>query len=440
MKNRTASASFENLEILIVDDDEVLCARLESLLSASGIRSLSVYSLRAASEAMRAVYFPVVVLDRKLGDGDGLALCREYRARLVDRKVSILVLSAADSPADEKLALAAGADDFLSKSCSDEELVARVTQLYTIAAGKPALPLDAGPTEDRLRILSEYGISDTTAEQAYDDIVRLASTICSTPIALISFVESERQWFKAKTGFALAETPREHALCAHAIEKPDEVMIVCDTAQDARFTKNPLVTEQGIRFYAGAPLVTPDGHALGTLCVMDRVRRTLNDDALAALRALARQVMLLLEQRRTRRQLEHALTAQRAADAELRRTSKVFAAAFENAPIGMALVAVTGHWLRVNAAVCEILGYTPEHLLRTNFQELTHPDDLQADLHCVQDLLAGKIRRYQMDKRYFHKEGHVVPVRLSVSLVRDDAGVPLYFISQLQKRSEDLEA
>jgi PAS domain S-box-containing protein len=427
----------DGLEILIVDDDELLCERVEQLLASKGIRSISVNSLQMAGEAMRAVYFPVVVLDRRLGDGDGLALCREYRARQVDRRVSILVLSSQDSAADAKTAIAAGADAFLSKRSSDSELIERVTQLYAVAAGRISPPSEPGSSADRTRALAQYGITDTPPEQEYDDVVRIAATLCRVPIALISFVDDERQWFKAKSGLSLAETPREHAFCAHAIASPDEIMVVQDALQDERFATNPLVTgDPQIRFYAGAPLVTADGHTLGTICVMDRVPRNLEPQTLDALAALARQVIILLEQRKTRAELEHALTAMRAADADSRRAGALFAEAFENAPIGIALVSASGHWLRVNRSLCEILGYMPEQLLSTTFQAITHPEDLQADLSYVEALLSGAIRTYEMEKRYIRKNSESIWALLSVSLVRDDAGTPLYFISQVQDISD----
>lgn len=150
----------------------------------------------------------------------------------------------------------------------------------------------------RLAALDRYAILDTSPEEAFDDVVRLAASICQAPIALISLIDSTRQWFKARVGIAVTETPRESAFCRYALEQND-VLLVPDAFTDDRFARNPLVVgEPYIRFYAGAPLTTPEGLNLGTVCVIDRKPRTLTGEQLDALRVLARQVMVQLELRR----------------------------------------------------------------------------------------------------------------------------------------------
>lgn len=159
----------------------------------------------------------------------------------------------------------------------------------------------------RLKTLESYAILDTPPEREYDDIVLLASQICGTPIAVVSLIDEDRQWFKARVGLDIDQTHRDHAFCAHAILEPNEMLIVPDATQDKRFSDNPFVTEgDGVRFYAGTPLVTHDEMALGTLCVIDRKPRELNPAQLAALEALGRQLSLRLELRRTSELLRRA--------------------------------------------------------------------------------------------------------------------------------------
>ena len=159
----------------------------------------------------------------------------------------------------------------------------------------------------RLAALDRYAILDTEPEHTFDDLVVLAAYVCKTPIAMLSLVDDHRQWFKSKVGVEISETPRDRSFCAHAILQQD-LFIVTDTHNDARFRENPMVVgEPHIRFYAGAPLINEDGFALGTLCVIDREPRELDETQKEALKSLSRLALAQMELRQNLQLLKEAL-------------------------------------------------------------------------------------------------------------------------------------
>ncbi|MCW2606085.1 MAG: diguanylate phosphodiesterase [Frankiales bacterium] len=175
----------------------------------------------------------------------------------------------------------------------------------------PPVPVDEAA---RLAVLRSYGVLDTPREARFDELTRLAAELCGTPRALISLVDEDRQWFKSAYGTDDVSTPRDLAFCAHALLRPDEMLVVDDATLDPRFRDNPLVTgAPGLRAYAGTPLVGADGQPLGTLCVLDTEPRRLGDRQLAALQTLGRQVVAQLDLDRTERRLARARSALRQA-------------------------------------------------------------------------------------------------------------------------------
>lgn len=158
----------------------------------------------------------------------------------------------------------------------------------------------------RLNVLWQYDVLDTVPEEVFDDLANLAAHICEAPVALISLIDEKRQWFKSRVGISVKETSRDVSFCAHAILQ-DGLLTVSDASKDPRFSDNPLVTgTQHIRFYAGMPLRSPDGYALGTLCVIDNIARKLRPEQKQALRLLARHVETQLELRRHAKELMEA--------------------------------------------------------------------------------------------------------------------------------------
>lgn len=173
----------------------------------------------------------------------------------------------------------------------------------------------------RLNVLWQYDLLDTVPEAVFDDLANLAAHICEAPIALISLVDEKRQWFKSRIGISVKETSRDVSFCAHAIHQ-EGLFTVSDATKDPRFRNNPFVTgPQHIRFYAGVPLRSPDGYALGTLCVLDKEPRKLRPEQKQAMRVLARHVETQLELRRHTKELAEARKNKDRQNAELARAN-----------------------------------------------------------------------------------------------------------------------
>src|ERR1700722_12799481 len=226
----------------------------------------------------------------------------------------------------------------------------------------PKLSSPAWREVDRLAALEGYAIMDTAPEQEFDDLVRVAAQVCGAPIALVSLVDSERQWFKAALGIEAKQTPRDIAFCAHAIQHRG-VFMVEDATKDARFANNPLVTgDTGLRFYPGQPLETPEGFPLGTLCVLDTEPRSLTADQQFALKTLARQVASQLE-------LRKALAQQKSSDERHRR---ILESAIDYGIISMDLAGLVSSW---NEGAHRILGWTEQEMRGRSCEVFFTPEE-----------------------------------------------------------------
>ncbi|TCR07058.1 GAF domain-containing protein [Neorhizobium sp. JUb45] len=208
----------------------------------------------------------------------------------------------------------------------------------------------------RLEALAVYDIMDTPPEPEFDDVVLLASEICQTPVSLVSLVETERQWFKARIGFDLPETPISQSVCSHALQSPD-LLIIPDLTIDPRTSENTLVTQPPhIRFYAGAPLISPDGVTIGTLCVIDTEPRPqgLSLTQKRSLSALARQVVALLEMRRNSSRKDDLFRRQKRISSEVRAIAASSIAAQEAGGIGTFDIDLTTGTMKISAEGCRI--------------------------------------------------------------------------------------
>ncbi|MBI5215748.1 MAG: PAS domain S-box protein [Ignavibacteriae bacterium] len=231
---------------------------------------------------------------------------------------------------------------------------------------KPA-PIPINESE-RLQALYRFDILDTPPEVIFDDIISLASFICDTPIALLSLVDSERQWFKSRVGIQESESPRDISFCGHAIVTDDDLFIVNDTLVDERFKDNPLVTnEPSIRFYAGAKLVTHDGFNIGTICVIDKIPRKLSEQQLDALQSLRRHVMISLEYRSEHERLTKLLIDHQAQTKKLKETEELFQDVVERAQEIICRTDMHGHIVLFNTALVRLSGYSADELLGKHY-------------------------------------------------------------------------
>ncbi|HEY0076135.1 MAG TPA: diguanylate cyclase [Abditibacteriaceae bacterium] len=283
-------------------------------------------------------------------------------------------------------------------------------------------PIPPNETE-RLQALRRYHILDTLPEQAYDDITRLASYICGTPIALISFVDRERQWFKSKFGLDATETPRDVAFCAHALGSPNDMLLVPDATKDERFANNPLVAgAPDIRFYAGAPLATPQGEVLGTLCVVDDKPRELSEDQKQALNALARQVMAQLEMRLHVNDLALQIQMRQQVEIALRTAIAETEDLYNNAPCGYHTRDANGVFTRMNNTELQWLGYERNEVIgRMTLCDIVPPKFHKQVVQNFADV-QEKSPLNDVEMEFRRRDGTTFPVLINMRAVYGNRG------------------
>lgn len=278
------------------------------------------------------------------------------------------------------------------------------------------LPLPQDESE-RLDALRRYAILDTPPDPAFDRITRLAAKLLHVPIALISLVAEDRQWFKSTVGLDIRETPRAVAFCSHAILH-DQPLVVRDTLQDPRFAENPLVTgTDGFRSYAGAPLKSKDGYNLGTLSVLDRTPREFTAEELDLLIGLAAMVVDELE-------LRLALMDLQRLESERERTQRLRTAVFANANLGISITDGNGIFIEVNPAFCRIFGYQDDELLGEPFTILLQPKDLRR----AQVIHKAFFKRWAASEGEWEaarRDGSLINVYLTANRFQDGEGKDL---------------
>lgn len=277
----------------------------------------------------------------------------------------------------------------------------------------------------RLEALQSYRILDTASEGAFDDLVELAAAVCYTPVAAVAFVDEHRAWLKAKCGLETAELPRDSALSAETLAH-DDIFVVRDVLADQRYHASS-VALTGFRFFAGTPLISPEGHALGTVCVLDTKPRDLSPTQKNALRAIGRQVMTQLELRR----VSHAESA----------TRHQFRALLEQLPGGVYiedLGAASGSYF--SPQVETLTGYSPEEWASDTafFGRVLHDDDRERVLGVFASAHESSAPVH-IEYRIVAKDGTVVWIRDDAAVARDQAGEPIYFQGYMMDITEQRE-
>ena len=284
----------------------------------------------------------------------------------------------------------------------------------------------------RLAELRRYEVMDTGQEQEYTDLVELAAAICGTPIALISLLDEDRQWFKARVGLDVQEMPREVSFCTHTIRQ-HELFVIPDAVQDTRFAENSLVQgKPHVRFYAGVPLMTPNGHALGALCVLDKVPRALSDVQRRALEILGRQTVNMLEMRRSLARSErnmveraHIQAALRESEERRRESEEKLQLACHAGQIGLWQMDLETRRITWSDSQAHLFGMEPGTFDGSveMATERVHPEDmLRLRLESIRAI--ETLTPLRMEMRVFHPTGAERWLLLKAEVMRDETGQP----------------
>ncbi|TMQ01443.1 MAG: PAS domain S-box protein [Verrucomicrobia bacterium] len=291
---------------------------------------------------------------------------------------------------------------------------------------------------DRLKALRAYNVLDSPPEEAFDDLTRLAAQTCDTPIALVSLVDEERDWFKARVGLDLPQTHRDASFAAHAIAQAD-LFVVADAKADPRFSGNTLVTgDPQIRFYAGMPLLTPvGGFAIGALCVLDRKPRELTPQQIEALRILGHQVTMQLELRRNLIELERSVASHLRAEEALRQAEEKYRSIFENVMEGIFQTTADGHYISANPMLARIYGYnSPEELVAAvsdiEHQIYVQPGRREEFIRLIQQ--NGIVSRFE--SQVYRQDRSVIWISENARVVRDAQDRVLYYEGTVEDITE----
>jgi PAS domain S-box-containing protein len=284
------------------------------------------------------------------------------------------------------------------------------------------------PEDERLRALRQYRVLDTAPEPAFDDLTHLASQVCGAPIALLNLMDADRHWFKSVVGLPADRLPKEVSFCELTARQRD-LLVVADASRDARFEKDPLVTgPPDVRFYAGVPLVSPDGHVLGTLCVMGPEPGKLTFHQVSALRSLSRQCVSQLELRRRLAELARTLDSHKRAEEALRLAEAKYRSIFENVSEGIFQTSPEGKFIAANRKLARIYGFSSPEELIASFSDVArqlyvNPSRRGEFVRLMEQ--QDEITKFESE--IFDQSGNVLWISENARAVRDAAGRLLYY-------------